>query len=141
RSDLEMPGLQGKRQEMIGRAEERCGVAARAAVAAVMAWRKAICDARHVGAASRDDGDGQLAHRFLQEPFTAARRRRRLEEFAARQHVGIDRHNEKPQALTNAAVIQRERHNVNCTRHFQSSTARSRTTTSDTSRQLWTTYN
>ena len=71
RADLELAGLQRERQQVIGRAEERRGVAARAAVAAVVAGGKAARRPRHVGAPAGDDRDAEL----VASPSPAAARR------------------------------------------------------------------
>ncbi len=57
RSNLELAGLQRRGQQMIRRAEERSGVAAGAAVAAVVAGGKAVQRQRAIGAAAVHDRD------------------------------------------------------------------------------------
>ena len=89
RADLELAGLQREGQQVIGGVEEGRGVAAGAAVAAVVAGGEAARRLRHVGAASGDDVDADALGRLLQQALGAARRRWRLQEAAAGQRVGI----------------------------------------------------
>ena len=88
RPDLELAGLQRERDQVIGGAEERRRVAAGAAPAAVVAGREAARRPGHVGAAAGDDVDAQRLRAFLQQPLGAAGRRR-LQELAARQRLGV----------------------------------------------------
>ncbi len=74
---------------MIGGAEERRGVAAAAALAAVVTGREAADRARHVGAAAGDDRHAEAFGRAHHDPFGAARRGRRQKELAPRQRVRV----------------------------------------------------
>ena len=61
----------------------------RAAVAAVVAGGKAARRPRHVGAAACHDGRCRACERPLEQALAAARRRRRLQELAAGQRLGV----------------------------------------------------
>ena len=83
------PVFEGEGQQVIGRVEERGRVAALAAVAAVVARGEAAHRLRHIGAPAGHDRDVHLPERLLQQPLAAPGRRRRQQELAPRQRVGI----------------------------------------------------
>ena len=87
---LQLAGLDGARQQVIGRAERRADVAARAAVAAVVTGRIAVA-AACVRLARRPATIGMsiVANAFFSSRSLQRMRRRRHEELAARQRVRV----------------------------------------------------
>ncbi len=88
-AQLQLAGLDGIGQQVVGRTEERAGVAPRAAVAAVVTRGIPAKRLRAVGAAPGDDRDVGLGEALAQQHLAAPGRRRRHVELAARQRVRV----------------------------------------------------
>ena len=88
-ADLELPGLQRERNQVVGGVEEGGRVAAAPAGAAVVAGREAADRPRHVGTTAADDRHAERAGGSLQQSLAAARGRRRQEVLAAGERVRV----------------------------------------------------
>jgi hypothetical protein len=88
-ADLQLAGLHGVGEEMVGRAEERGRVAAAAALAAVMAGGKPVVGHRLHGAANAHERHPQPLAGARQRDFGTAHLRRRQEVPAPRQRVVV----------------------------------------------------
>ena len=107
-ADLELAGLQGVGQQVVGRAEERRRVAAAAALPAVMARRKAVVRHRLDCATDPHERHLEPLSRARQRDLTAAHLRRRQEVLAARQRVGIVVATAHADQLIDLVVVRRD---------------------------------
>ena len=107
-ADLELAGLQGIGQQVVGRAEERRRIAAAPAVAAVMAGRKAVV--RHGLDRATDPHERHLqpCAGARERDFAAPHLRRRQEVLAARQRVVVVVAAADPDQLIDLVVVRRD---------------------------------
>ena len=106
--DREAAGLQREWQEVIRGAEEGRRIAAGAAVPAVVAGGESARRTRHVRPSSGNDRQPELGHAPHHQALAAARRRRRLQELAARQHFRVVRAAADANQLLHLVVVRRD---------------------------------